>query len=132
MASLVLLARLVLTVVFVVAGLAKLADRAGSRQALVNFGVPAALAAPGGTLLPLAELLAGVVVAQGPDAPQPSAIAWLDMLTGTQIALLVGSIVLLGLLAAQGWRLLKLMNQNGRLLVRIEALEAAQNSAPAG
>lgn len=198
MTSLVLLSRLVLAVVFVVAGVAKLADRVGSRQALVHFGVPAALAAPGGTLLPLAELLvalalipvdtawwgacgaltllvafvagigynlakgrtpnchcfgqlssapagwstlirnavlallAGVVVAQGPDAPQPSVIAWLGVLTGTQIALLVGSIALLGLLAAQGWLLLNLMNQNGRLLVRIEALEAAQNSAPAG
>ncbi len=50
-----LIARLVLAVVFVVAGLAKLADRAGSRQALINFGVPARLATPGGILLPLAE-----------------------------------------------------------------------------
>lgn len=34
-----LLARLLLAVVFVVAGLAKLVDRAGSRQALIDFGV---------------------------------------------------------------------------------------------
>src|SRR5258708_6975529 len=57
-----LIARLVLAVVFVVAGLAKLADRAGSRQALINFGVPARLATPGGILLPLAELAVAVAL----------------------------------------------------------------------
>ena len=41
-----LLARLLLVLVFAVAGAAKLADREGSRQAIVNFGVPSALAAP--------------------------------------------------------------------------------------
>jgi uncharacterized membrane protein YphA (DoxX/SURF4 family) len=51
-----LVARVLLALVFVVAGLAKLADRAGSRQALRDFGVPAALAPPLGSLLPLAEL----------------------------------------------------------------------------
>ncbi len=193
-----LLARLVLAAIFLVAGLAKLADRAGSREALIGFGLPAALAAPGGTLLPLAELvvavalipvatawwaafgalallvafvagigynlakgrtpdchcfgqlhsapagwptlirnvvlalLAGIVVAQGADATQPSAFAWLGPLTGTQIAMLISSVVLFGLLAAQGWLLLNLLQQNGRLLVRIEALEASQNSASAG
>lgn len=49
-------ARLVLALVFAVAGVAKLADRADSRRAIVDFGVPAALAGPLGTLLPLAEL----------------------------------------------------------------------------
>jgi uncharacterized membrane protein YphA (DoxX/SURF4 family) len=38
----ILLARLLLCVVFLIAGLAKLADLAGSRQALRDFGVPAA------------------------------------------------------------------------------------------
>jgi len=47
-------ARLLLAVVFAVAGLAKLADRAGSRQTLIDFGVPALLAKPFGVLLPLA------------------------------------------------------------------------------
>jgi uncharacterized membrane protein YphA (DoxX/SURF4 family) len=37
-----LLARLMLCVVFLIAGLAKLADLAGSRQALRDFEVPAA------------------------------------------------------------------------------------------
>ena len=41
---------------FVVAGISKLADRRGSRQAIIDFGVPTALAAPLGVLLPLVEL----------------------------------------------------------------------------
>ena len=51
-----LFARLLLAAVFVVAGVAKLADREGSRRAVADFGVPATLAAPLGILLPLAEL----------------------------------------------------------------------------
>src|SRR3712207_3335387 len=52
-----LAARLLLAAVFVVAGIAKLADREGSRRAIVDFGVPSALAAPLGLLLPLGELV---------------------------------------------------------------------------
>src|SRR6266699_727526 len=63
MSLVLLLARLVLAFIFVVAGLAKLADLAGSRQALRNFGVPAALANPFGMLLPVAELaVAGALI----------------------------------------------------------------------
>jgi uncharacterized membrane protein YphA (DoxX/SURF4 family) len=58
-----LVARLLLAGVFIVAGVAKLADRAGSRQALQNFGVPLALSPILGILLPLAELaVAGALV----------------------------------------------------------------------
>jgi uncharacterized membrane protein YphA (DoxX/SURF4 family) len=55
MDSFLLVARLLLALVFAVAGVAKLADREGSRRAIVDFGVPSALAAPLG-LLSLAEL----------------------------------------------------------------------------
>lgn len=51
-----LLARLLLSITFLVAGLAKLADLPGSQDALHGFGVPEALARPLGILLPLAEL----------------------------------------------------------------------------
>ena len=51
-----LIARLLLALVFILAGVAKLADRKGSKQAVIDFGVPTALAAPLGVLLPLAEL----------------------------------------------------------------------------
>jgi len=57
-----LIARVVLAVVFFVAGVTKLADLKGSRQALLDFGVPSRLAAPGGLLLPLAELAVAVAL----------------------------------------------------------------------
>jgi len=41
-----LIARLLVAAVFILAGVAKLADRQGSRQAIIDFGVPSALAAP--------------------------------------------------------------------------------------
>ena len=46
MQFIVLLVRVVLALIFVVAGLAKLADLIGSRQALCDFGEPAFLAPP--------------------------------------------------------------------------------------
>lgn len=64
-----LLARLILAVVFLVSGVSKLADLAGSRQAFRDFGVPAWLAAPGGLLLPLVELAVAVALL-------PLASAW--------------------------------------------------------
>ena len=50
MSLILLLARLLLAGVFLVAGFAKLADRAGSQQALLDFGVPVLLATPFGVL----------------------------------------------------------------------------------
>jgi uncharacterized membrane protein YphA (DoxX/SURF4 family)/peroxiredoxin len=56
------IARLGLAAVFVVAGVAKLADRPGTRQALANFDVPARLVDPFALLLPLAELAAATAL----------------------------------------------------------------------
>jgi uncharacterized membrane protein YphA (DoxX/SURF4 family) len=64
-----LVARLLLAMVFAVAGVAKLADREGSRQAIVDFGLPSALAAPFGLLLPLAELAVAATLL-------PASTAW--------------------------------------------------------
>jgi len=191
--ALLLIARVLLAGVFAVAGITKLADRSGSRQAIIDFGLPSALAAPLGLLLPLAELavaaaliptstalwgamgamvllllfVVGIAVnlAHGrkPDchcfgqlhsAPAgwktlarngalaavasfilwqgwnnggdvgPSAIAWLGALTTAQLLGLVGGVVVLALLAGQWWFLVHLLRQNGRLLVRLEAVEA--------
>jgi peroxiredoxin len=199
MPAFLLVARLVVAGVFAGAGVAKLADRAGSRQALVDFGLPAALAKSLTILLPLAELavaltlipastalwgavgalallllfvagismnlargrtpdchcfgqlhsapvgwktltrngalaaVAGFVVWQGWQGDVgPSPIAWLGVLSATQLLILVGGAVVLGLLAGQWWFLIHLLRQNGRLLVRIEALEArpASGGAP--
>lgn len=190
MNGVIVTARLVLALVFTVAGLAKLADLSGSRQALRSFGLPEQLAVPFGTLLPLAELcvaiallttttawwgalgalalllvfvvgiaynlaqgrtpdchcfgqlhsapagwptllrngvlgaVAAYVVWQGPSRSGPSMVGWLGALTSIQIFGFVGGLVLLGLLAGMCWLLLNLIQQNGRLLLRIEALES--------
>jgi thiol-disulfide isomerase/thioredoxin len=185
-----LLARWLLAAVFAVAGLAKLADRMGSRQALMDFGVPARLATPLSILLPLAEMaiaaaliptssawwgaigallclllfIAGIsinlarghrpachcfgqlsskpvgwptlarngalaaiaagVVWYGPDQVGLSAMPWLVALTPVQLAGVVTATLGLAVLAAESWILLHLIRQNGRLLLRMDALEA--------
>ena len=185
-----LLARLLLAAVFMVAGATKLADREGSRRALVEFGVPSPLASPLAVLLPLAEVavaaalipaatawwgaagalvllllfvaaiaanlargrkaechcfgqlhsepagwktlarngvlaaVAGFVVWWGYDGAGPSAVGWLAGLSGAQVAGLVVGLAVLGVLAAQSLLLLNLIKQNGRLLMRVDALES--------
>jgi len=57
-----LIARLLLAVVFGVAGIAKAADIAGSRRAVVGFGIPERLASPLGLGLPFAEILIAVAL----------------------------------------------------------------------
>jgi thiol-disulfide isomerase/thioredoxin/uncharacterized membrane protein YphA (DoxX/SURF4 family) len=69
METILLIARLLLALVFVAAGVAKLADPKGSRQAIIDFGVPAAIATPLGILLPLAELAVAVALI-------PASTAW--------------------------------------------------------
>lgn len=62
MQVLLLVARLLLSAVFIVAGITKLVDRRGSRQALIDFGVPGVLASPLGLLLPVAELVVALLM----------------------------------------------------------------------
>jgi methylamine dehydrogenase accessory protein MauD len=57
-----LIIRSILALVFTVAGLAKLADPAGSRKSMTDFGLPALLASPFWILLPLAELAVAVAL----------------------------------------------------------------------
>jgi len=175
-----------------VAGVAKVADSAGSRQAIIAFGIPASLAPPLAILLPLAELtvaaalisattawwgavgalvllvlfvvgisinlaggrkpdchcfgqlhsapagwktlarnavlaaVAGFVVWAGYDGggAGSSAVGWLGALSAAQLAVVVGGLMVLWLIGAQWWFVLHLLRQNGRLLVRLEALES--------
>ncbi len=182
-------ARLLLATVFLVAGVAKLGDRAGSRRALKDFGVPDWLVAPLGILLPIAELavagallpvasawlgslgalallavfllgiginlargrkpdchcfghlysapagwstlirnaalaaVAGFVVWQGRNSPGPSAFTWLGNLTAAQRLGLFGGLAGLTLLATEAAFLLQILRQQGRILLRLEALE---------
>ena len=105
-----LIARVLLALVFAVAGVAKLADREGSRQTIVNFGLPASLAAPLGILLPLAELAVAAALV-------PATTAWWGA---------VGALVLLLLFAvAIGANLARGRKPNCRCFGQV-------HSAPAG
>jgi peroxiredoxin/uncharacterized membrane protein YphA (DoxX/SURF4 family) len=59
---LVVLARLLVAGVFLVSGVGKLLDLAGSQQAMRGFGVPDPFAKPAGVALPLGELLVAVLL----------------------------------------------------------------------
>lgn len=190
MTPVLLIARVVLALVFLVAGIAKLADLKGSQQAMRDFGVPAPLATPLGTLLPLAELvvvlvllfpifawwgglgalvllllfvvgisynlahgrqpdchcfgqlhsapagwptlirnlvlaaIAAVVVGFGLHTPQLGILDWMAPLSVLQRVEVLGGVIVLALLIGEGWVLFHIMSQQGRLLLRIEALEA--------
>jgi thiol-disulfide isomerase/thioredoxin/uncharacterized membrane protein YphA (DoxX/SURF4 family) len=181
--------RLVLAGVLLVAGLAKMADLPGSRQAVSDFGVPATLAAPLGLLLPIAEIAlalallpaatawiaavgalalfllfiigislnlargrtpnchcfgqlhsepigratlarngvlaagAGFVALQGPNNVGPGFFTWLGNMSPMNVLILIGVVALLGVLVLQTWAIFNLLRQNGRLLLRLEAVE---------
>lgn len=189
MEPVLVLARTGLALVLGTAGLAKVADRAGSRQAMLDFGVQEKLAGPLAIALPVLELIIAValipaVTAQAagvsaallfaiflgamgyqlargrhPDChcfgqlhsqpigpatvvrntallllavavvayPAPSwgsGFSWIAA-TSTRDAVVLGAIVLIAaLLAGEGWMLLNLARQQGRLLLRLDAIEA--------
>ena len=75
MPTIVLGLRILLAVVFVTAGVGKLLDLAGSRQAVRDFGVPDSLAGAVGTLLPGVELATGVAL--GVATPFPHNVSML-------------------------------------------------------
>jgi peroxiredoxin/uncharacterized membrane protein YphA (DoxX/SURF4 family) len=194
-------ARVLLALVFGVAGVAKLADPAGTQQAIRDLGLPGRLASLGRVVLPFAELgvavallpevsawwgslgalsllvvfivgisaslmrgrrpachcfgqlhsvpigwstlvrtgilaaVAGVVVLNGPANVGPSAIAWVGGLAPGELVALIGGLMGLGLLAAEAWLLIQLVAQNGRLQLKLDALEtqlaAGSNDATA-
>src|SRR5256884_8851583 len=68
MSILLLVARLLLAVVFVVAALAKLGYLQRSQKTMRDFGVPSLLATPLGILLPFAELAVTVALVVTPIA----------------------------------------------------------------
>jgi peroxiredoxin len=182
-------ARVVVAGIFLVAALAKLADRGGSRQAVADFGVPARLVGPTAVGVPLVELAVAValipaatawwgalgalaslilfsaaigvnlargrkpdchcfgqlhsapvgwhtlarngalaaaaafVVAFGFDDAGPSAGAWLGDLSTAQLASVIAGALLALVVAVEAAFLFHLIRQNGRLLLRMEALE---------
>jgi uncharacterized membrane protein YphA (DoxX/SURF4 family) len=62
MGAALLVCRLFLASVFVIAGVAKLADLSGSRRAVAAFGVPERVSTLVGSLLPVAEVTVGVAL----------------------------------------------------------------------
>jgi peroxiredoxin len=78
--------------------------------------------------------VAGGVAVQGPGSTGPSAVAWVGGLTGSSGLLLTIAVVLLASVWAMLWLLLELVRQNGRILVRLDAIErrlGAQGGATA-
>jgi thiol-disulfide isomerase/thioredoxin len=192
-----LVIRLVLAGVFALAAVTKLADLRGSREAVAGFGVPEALAAPFGTLLPFAELAVAVALlpsssarygaigafallamfaaaiagamarGEAPDchcfgqlhsAPAgrrtlarnavlgalaafvaiagwggagPSVTAWIGRLHGAGLVAFAGGIALAAIAGLTLTGLLALLRQNGRLLLRIDELDARLDAAGA-
>jgi thiol-disulfide isomerase/thioredoxin/uncharacterized membrane protein YphA (DoxX/SURF4 family) len=83
---LLLILRLALGGVFLVAALAKITDRAGTRRAIEGFGVPARWSAPSALVLPVAELaVAGCLLV--PGTVRAGAIASLGLLTLFTVAI---------------------------------------------
>ncbi|GAC1445856.1 MAG: hypothetical protein NVSMB52_08700 [Chloroflexota bacterium] len=185
---LILLARVVLFGTFSLSGATKLADRQGSRQAMIGFGVPTSLASAFGILLPIVELAVAVALLANPTAwlgalgalvllvgfaggivynlargrtpdchcfgqLHSEPIGWrtlarngvlavvalflllqgqskagdlsqLSTLSPTQWLGIAGALCFAGLVALGVWAFQQLLRQNGRLLVRIEAMEA--------
>jgi peroxiredoxin len=67
---------------------------------------------------------AAFVVVQGQDGAGPSAVGWLSDLSAAEWAALLGAAFTIIALATVGRVLVALLRQNGRLLLRIESLEA--------
>jgi peroxiredoxin/uncharacterized membrane protein YphA (DoxX/SURF4 family) len=88
-----LMARLSLALIFGVAGIAKAADAAGSRRAIIGFGVPERLAPLLAPCLPFAEILVALALI-------PSSTAWWGAIGA--LALLLTFAVVIGVNLARG------------------------------
>jgi methylamine dehydrogenase accessory protein MauD len=195
MADGLLAARLVLALVFLVAGVTKLMDLAGSRRAMAEFGVHESLAPAAGLALPLVEIaialalipgrtawiaslaasalllvfvagiavnllrgrrpdchcfgqlhsepvgkgtiarngvlvaVAGFIAVAGRTDSGASAVSWLGNIGNTEPLALGVALAGAAIIALQWWMLVNLFRQNGRLLVRVDALESAPVAA---
>jgi Thiol-disulfide isomerase and thioredoxins len=71
----------------------------------------------------LASVAAGIAWA-GPDAPVSTVIAWVGEAAAPPLIGLALAVILFALVGFEGWAILTLIAQNGRMLLRLEALEA--------
>ena len=74
-------ARVLLAVVFATAGVAKLADQAGSRRTFADFGVPLRMVGVAGLLLPLAEIGTAIALVVHASARWAAIVALALLLT---------------------------------------------------
>jgi peroxiredoxin len=199
MDTFLLLARLVLAAIFLVAGVAKLADRGGSQKALEGFGLPRRIAGPGSILLPIAEIVVGVLLlpratapyaaigalvllvgfiagigynlargrrpdchcfgqihsepagwstlirngvlagvavfllAGGWNDPGHSLVSWIENLSAAETVIGVLAVIALAAVIVEGWLLVHLLSQNGRVLLRLDTIETTlTDGSPAG
>jgi hypothetical protein len=190
MALALLFARLLLAIVFLAAGLAKLADLAGTQKALRDFGVPEALVRPMGRAFPIGEIVLAVALVPriwacwaalgalgvllvfiacisyqlirgrrtnchcfgrlhsarvgpwmlarnillavfaalvawfGHEGTSLSATSWLTAYPLPLQVALIAAIIAVTLIVGEGWLLLHVLSQQGRLLLRIEQVES--------
>src|SRR5437588_333681 len=96
------------------------------------FGQLASAPAGWGTLVRNAVLAgaAWLIVWQGPAHPGASAVSWVGVLSVPQRLGIAGAIIGVGVLALEAWLLWQLLRQQGRLLLRLDAMEA-RLAAPA-
>jgi methylamine dehydrogenase accessory protein MauD len=192
MASVLLSGRMLLCLVFLAAGLGKLRDRTGSRQSMIDFGMPEALAGAFGTGLPVVEIVVAIallpasfawlgawgalmllalfttamgialahgrkpechcfgqlsskpigwglmsrngtlavisalVIYHGPS--QPRFLEWFVASDSGGVVFPVLVLVCIGLLLFQNWLIFQLIQQGGRVLLRLDVLEKAAGS----
>jgi methylamine dehydrogenase accessory protein MauD len=69
--------------------------------------------------------VAAFVVWKGTENTGPSAVGWVGALSAPQLLGFLFGLVMVALLGIQGWFILHLLRQNGHVLVRLQALEAA-------
>lgn len=93
MEMVLLMARLILAIVFSIAGAGKLADHEGSRKAMREFGVPEALTTPFAWLLPVVEIMVAIALL-------PLSTAWFGGIGA--LALLAAFLVGIGVNLAKG------------------------------
>ncbi len=190
MALALLFARLLLAIVFLVAGLTKLADLSVTQKALRDFAVPEALVRPIGRILPIGEIVLAVALVPrtsacwaalgslglllvfitgisyhlirgrkpdchcfgklhsvhvgpwtlarntllavfaalvawfGYNGISLSATSWFTIYPLALQVALIAAIIAVALLVGEGWLLLHVLRQQGRLLLRIEQVES--------
>ena len=70
------------------------------------------------------SLVAIFLLTGGPDSPGYSLVGWLNDLSGAEIVLGILLLFAIAAIALEGWLLVHLLGQNGRVLLRLDAIEA--------